>query len=74
MTPHEFNLLRAGFYRRRRREIEIQAKWITTLINFYPMRGKNARTLRVEQLIGYSEEQLAELTRRKQRAANKKKT
>lgn len=65
LTPREFGLLRIGFYRRRRRRLEDEARWIATLVNHYPMRGKNAKTLREEQLIGYSEEQIAELDKKR---------
>lgn len=47
-----------GYYRRVRREREVAATWVCTLVNHFPMRGKGAKTLRVEQLIGYSEDQL----------------
>ena len=72
MTPREFNQLRTGFYRRRRLRQEEAAHWVTVLVNHFPMRGKNAKTLRVEQLIGYSEEQLAELNRKRAAAMRRK--
>ena len=52
LTPNEFNDLRDAYYRRKRREAEMTAHWIVTLINHYPMRSKGAKTLRVDQLIG----------------------
>lgn len=66
LTPHQFNQLRVGFYRRRRRQLEDNAHWVTTLVNHYPMRGKGAKSLRIEQLIGYSQEQLDEINRKRQ--------
>jgi len=65
LTPAEYTHLRTGYYRRKRRQLEQAAQWVTILINHYPMRGKNAKTLRVEQLIGYSEEELAEIERKR---------
>lgn len=61
LTPAEFNQLRDGYYRRRRARLEIEAHWICVLVNHFPMRGKNAKSLRVEQLIGYSEEEKRKL-------------
>ncbi len=72
MTPHEYNMLRAAFYRRRRRQKEDAATWVTVLVNHFPMRGKNAKTLRVEQLIGYSPEQLKEIERKRNEMSRKK--
>lgn len=63
LNPAEFNDLRDGFYRRRRRETELQATWICVLVNSMPMRGKNAKTLRVEQLIGQAPDMMAKLIR-----------
>lgn len=57
LTPAEYNQLRDGFYRRRRARLENEAHWICVLVNHFPMRGKQAKTLRIEQLIGYSEEE-----------------
>jgi hypothetical protein len=72
MTILEFENLRAGFYRRRRRELELQATWITVLVNAYPMRGKNAKTLRVEQLIGESPDKMAKMIRERDRIRRKR--
>ena len=63
MSIAEFEQLRDGFYRRRRRELELQATWITVLVNSYPMRGKSARTLKVEQLIGDAPDRVAKMIR-----------
>lgn len=67
LTPAEFDNLRNGFYRRRRRMLEDEATWITVLVNHYPMRGKNAKALRVEQLIGHSPEKLEQLRAQRRR-------
>jgi hypothetical protein len=73
MTPLEYNHLREGYYRRSRRRLEDVAGWVCVLVNHFPMRGKNAKTLRVEQLIGYSPEQQQELDQARLKArANKK--
>ncbi len=69
LTPREYNDLVDGYYRRVRREREVTAAWVCTLVNHMPMRGKKAKTLRVEQLIGYSTEQIREM---KAEAARKK--
>jgi hypothetical protein len=63
LTVAEFEELRDGFYRRRRRELEMQATWVCVLVNSYPMRGKNAKTLKVEQLIGQSPDKVAKMIR-----------
>lgn len=67
MTPAEFNERKEGFFRQRRRDIELQAGWVCTIVNFMPMRGKNAKSLRVEQLIGYSPEQIVALEKERKR-------
>lgn len=58
LTPGKFNEIVTGYYRRVRREREVTAQWICVLVNHFPMRGKSANTLRVEQLVGPSEETL----------------
>lgn len=63
LTIHEFEQLRDGFYRRRRRNLELQATWICVLVNHYPMKGKGAKTLKVEQLIGQAPDQMAKMIR-----------
>jgi len=67
MTPAEFNDLKEGYFKQRRRDLEIQAGWVATIINFMPMRGKNAKSIRIEQLIGYSPEQVTALEREHKR-------
>lgn len=62
----EFNLRLNGLRRRMRQQSEREAHWICTLVNHFPMRGRNARALRVQQLIAPSEEELAQI-RAKQR-------
>jgi hypothetical protein len=60
MTPVEFNDMRDAYYRRRRRALELTATWVCVLVNHFPMRGKGAKTLRVEQLIGPDPKTLAQ--------------
>lgn len=71
LTLAEFDELRYGYYRRRRQDLEQQATWVTVLVNSYPMRGKNAKSLRVEQLIGQSPEQVAAMVRERERKRRK---
>lgn len=72
MTPLEYNHLREGYYRRTRRHLEESARWVCVLVNHFPMRGKNAKTLRVEQLIGYSHEQQRDIDAARKKARAKK--
>lgn len=72
MTIAEFNLRKRAYYRLRRRDLERQAGWVALIVNHYPMRGKGAKALRIEQMIGFSEEQLREIQqKRKQREAER---
>jgi hypothetical protein len=72
LTPAQFNALAEGFYRRQRRRLEETAHWVCTLVNHFPMRGRGAKTLRVEQLIGMSFETQKLLEKKRKTAAAKK--
>ena len=74
LTPGKFNEMVLAYYMRRRSEREVTATWICVLVNHFPMRGKNAKSLRVEQLIGYSPEQMKDIRdRQEQLAAERRK-
>ena len=68
MTPGEFNQRLNGWRRRKRAELEREAHWVTVLVNHYPMRGRTAKSLRVEQLIGMNPEQLEAMKRKRDAA------
>lgn len=72
LTPALYNQLALGYYRRVRREKETLAWAICILVNHYPMRGK-ASTLRMEQLIGHSEEEKKALLKARDKARSAKK-
>lgn len=72
LTPGHFNHLARAYYRRVRRQRERMAWALCILVNHYPMRGKNAKTLRVEQLIGHSPEQMAALEKKLKEARSKR--
>lgn len=68
MTPHHFNLLADGYYGRLRRQREQLAWALTVIVNHYPMQGKGAKALKIEQLIGLSEEHIRALRKRQLKA------
>lgn len=65
LTPAEYNHLRLGYYRRKRLQLEREGAWVVLLMNRIPQFTKTPKTWRLEELIGFSEEQQKEFQRKR---------
>lgn len=65
LTPNEFNAMALGYYSRVKAQRRESAYWVATLVNHFPMHGRGAKALRVEDMVGLSDEQIKQLERKR---------